>query len=616
MNLVPNTFVAFYHEGELNIGKIAEFQDNQYLVNTISGQALWLSASRFVLKASQPSDQALAGFTTQVAEIKSSLAQHDFSFLQAEALRLEEIARQLSLSTDAQLFGLYDYLKSNPAIFSQKKELFRLKTASEAEEFLRQQQADISRKHFLHEIEVFEAGKELNPQIQHQLYQELPFAHSERKYRDLMAVIHNKHPQLSAEQALIAFRKSCGELPGIIDPIIALSALPVGFSALQQKEKLVGVDKDATIYTTAFCIDDEDTKDYDDAISLEKDNGVLRLGIHVSCVADRLPVDGLLMQEAERRTSSLYTANFVVPMFPTQYSETELSLINSVGRNCLSQYFWLDESYQILRKELRRDTIKVSANLSYRQVDKSINQEPFITLNRICKKLETARAGAGENKDKRSYYSVKEQHDKLILKQVNPNSPARKMVEELMILYNSSMAAYANENAIPIIYRNVTQFATATEDFPASQAYLSTAAKFHPGIGTSAYLHASSPIRRWIDLVNQLQVVSALRLQTPIYSAAQLEQMIEIVEKKLNYINETGRLSERYWWLKYIEQSLLHTPLEAQFCGANKGHLRLELLQWGVQVLAKCDAYPSQEQFTIVFYKVDWDEGILFGDIL
>jgi len=616
VNIVPNTFVAFYNRGELSFGRITECIDNQYLVECGSDVPVLLNASRFVLVAQSQTSQTLEGFTGLVLEAKKGFAKHDFSFLKTDSISVEELSQHLQLSSDAQMFGLYDYLKSNPAIFHHKKDKFRLMTPAESQALNALKHSEETRKHFLTEIADFINGKELSPRTQHQLYTELPSALTERKSKDLMSKIQPAFPEISPENALIAFRKRCGELPGSIDPVLAASGLPIGFSSLLQQENLSEVATTHTTEIVAFCIDDEDTRDYDDAISLCREEDLWRFGIHVSCVAGRVAKDGLLMQEAERRVSSLYTANCVVPMFPSRFSETELSLINSASRACLSLYVWMDENYQIIRRDLRQDSIQVSENHSYREVDKNLAQEPFATLNRMCRKLETERTSASEGKDKRTYYYVKEQSGTLKLKQVNPNSPARKLVEELMILYNSSVAAYAREKGIPMIYRNVTQYNTAQEDFPASQAFLSTSAQFHPGIGTSAYLHASSPIRRWTDFVNQLQLSLSISSQPLFYSEEELQQMIKHVEKKLNYIKEVSHLSERYWWLKYLEQSSLNTPLDAAFRGAHQGRLRIELLKWGVQVLVKCDVYPSQEQFTIVVYKVDWEEQSLFGDIL
>ena len=95
------------------------------------------------------------------------------------------------------------------------------------------------------------------------------------------------------------------------------------------------------------------------------------------------------------------------------------------------------------------------------------------------------------------------------------------------------------------------------------QAYLSTEAKFHPGVGVQAYLHATSPIRRFTDIVNQAQFSALLAGNGQCFSRQDLEELIFSIEKRLQLLRAVAHRSERYWLLRWLEQKHLGEPLDA-----------------------------------------------------
>jgi len=605
--------VVFYNQNQLLIGAIEAENNGVFTVKTLSGFSFELRASRFVL--AEYSALELPDFVLQAEKNAASFSEEQFAFLSQSAFRLDGIAKQLGISDPAELFGLYLYLKSHPELYHEKKELFRKLSSQEQDLFQQRQDADKARAGFLNSIREFLAGQALDAENQALLYRELTSGNNESPVKDLMRLIHSTYPELDHEAALLKFRVFCGELPAETDPALAKSGLPVGFP-LQLKQHRLKTTGLLSNPQNVFCIDAEDSKDFDDALSLERTGEGWRLGIHVSCVALAIEPGNPLFGEAAERISSIYLANMVVPMFPAVFSEGALSLLSGAQRPSLSLYLTLDSEFRILSRELKQDSVLTQANLSYNEVDRNLDKEPFKTLLAISRKLCSERDGISDSNKPRFYSQLKLVNAELQVLRIDTESPARKMVEELMILYNSSLALQARNLKIPVLYRNVQQFATSPNGFPATQAYLSTFPEFHPGIGTAAYLHASSPVRRYVDLINQHQILAQLGGKPLPFSTEQLDAEIEKVEKRLNLIRETVHLSDRWWWLKYLEQSWLNTPLDAYIVQVQQDRVKMELPDWGIQVWVECGVYPRFEQVKVVFYGVNWEDRLLKAELL
>ncbi len=275
------------------------------------------------------------------------------------------------------------------------------------------------------------------------------------------------YPHHTPEQAILQFRKACGETPYYIDPIISNAGIPIGFSTLLNNEKLLPI-QNSDPQETAFCIDDESTKDFDDAPVLAKMALLAGRNLCKLC-SERLNFSGALFAEAIKRVSSLYTANAIIPLFPQQDSDKELCLLKNELRPVIALTLWLDSNFNIQRTEIARKKITISANYSYPEVDKHIAQEPFATLFKFSKTLAEKREANSVPEEQRYYYYIVSTKKGLAVKCIDTQSPARKMVEELMIVYNSSLAAYSVQENIPIIYRNINHIETLNTNLVISQ---------------------------------------------------------------------------------------------------------------------------------------------------
>lgn len=610
------TFVAYFNKGILRFGFVTATKDSYSEILTEDGTTTILSNTRFILTGKETlPNKNIVTFVSEVNEQAEQFEKTDFSFLADREYTLVEIVEELKLQSDVEIFALYKFLRAHPEHIKCKKHKYRLKTTEEIALFQIQQKEQEEEELFLQEVNAWFKGSELSIENQHQLFCALPELQSDKKNKKLLELILANYPHHTPEQAILQFRKACGETPYYIDPIISNAGIPIGFSTLLNNEKLLPI-QNSDPEETAFCIDDESTRDFDDALSIAKDGSFWKVGIYVSSVSERLNLQGALFAEAKKRVSSLYTANAIIPLFPQQHSEKELCLLKNELRPVIALTLWLDSNFNIQRTEIARKKITISANYSYPEVDKHIAQEPFATLFKFSKTLAEKREANSVPEEQRYYYYIVSTKKGLAVKCIDTQSPARKMVEELMIVYNSSLAAYSVQENIPIIYRNINHIETLNTNLVISQAYLSTSPQFHPGIGVKAYMHTTSPIRRYVDLINQTQILANLKGKTKPFSNEELENDIPRIEKTLLYLKETAHKSEHYWVLEFLKQNYLNTPLDAYFRDGRNGFLRFELIPWGFVISAKCESYPLTDKLKIIIYKVDSDQGYVWADLL
>ena len=152
------------------------------------------------------------------------------------------------------------------------------------------------------------------------------------------------------------------------------------------------------------------------------------------------------------------------------------------------------------------------------------------------------------------------------------SSPGNRMVAELMILCNSLLARFCSENGLPAVYRS--QRRPDLSDLPdvsgfddraapvirrnsiarrMQAARVSTEPMAHEGLGVSAYLQATSPLRRYPDLVAQRQVGRFLAEGRPTYGPEEVESLAQRAEVQLRELSRIEEGRRRYWLLKYLE---------------------------------------------------------------
>jgi len=141
------------------------------------------------------------------------------------------------------------------------------------------------------------------------------------------------------------------------------------------------------------------------------------------------------------------------------------------------------------------------------------------------------------------------------------------IIAELMILYNWLAARFCRDNQIPVLFRTQAEPSERlTEDEAGyifyvfkqrrklSPAHIVTTVGNHSGLGLDAYIHATSPIRRYFDLVAQRQIRNFLMGEAAVYNEKELEEMRVFVEPVIKDFQNMKRNRIRYWILKYLSR--------------------------------------------------------------
>jgi len=340
----------------------------------------------------------------------------------------------------------------------------------------------------------------------------------------------------------------------------------------------------------AFTIDDEDTREVDDALTLRWEGDEILVGIHIADVSAFVTKGDLLDAEAARRSSTIYLPSITVRMFPDRLSTDLASLRVGVPRPAFTVEVRFDKQGNRIGYRIALSTIQVQKRLSYDEADQIIETDPVLcVLRQLAKQLHDARSKRGAITFRRPELKIRVRGDEIEITKINPNSSSRFIVSEMMILANGLAADFASLNSIPVIYRTQEpREALAVEETPAIEALaferlrktfkrsrLSLTPGLHSGLGLSAYTQASSPIRRYADLVTQRQFTAMLTCVPVPYGREELLQILATAEAAEQEIRTIEDRSTNYWLLEYLKRYKREEPLAAVVLD-QKGNIELQ----------------------------------------
>jgi exoribonuclease II len=320
-----------------------------------------------------------------------------------------------------------------------------------------------------------------------------------------------------------------------------------------------------------FTIDGERTRDFDDALSLEKTSEGWRLGIHITDVASYLPAGVLLDLSALERGTSLYLPERRIPMFPEALSENTFSLLAQEPRLAVSFLVNLSAAGEIKNYRIVPSLIRVHQRLTYHEVDFRLEQEGRLAdLHQLTAKLRERRLShGGVQLQFPDVFIYTDAQGEVRVEIEDTETPSHEIVSEAMILANSLGAQYLAERGLPALYRSQAppreELATVEgrslfqlwqNRRRLSRVLLEVDPQPHWGLGLPVYTTLSSPIRRYLDIIIQRQLLTALSGQPVPYTREALEQVLTTLEPALRRaaILKTRRL--RYWLLKFLSQRL------------------------------------------------------------
>jgi exoribonuclease-2 len=341
----------------------------------------------------------------------------------------------------------------------------------------------------------------------------------------------------------------------------------------------------------AFTIDDEDTREVDDALTVSQQENEITVGIHIADVSAFVHKGDLLDVEAAKRGATIYLPNASVPMFPERLSTNLVSLNTGAPRPAFTVEVRFDEAGNRVGYRIALSTIGVARRWSYDEADRALKagDNSLATLLRIAKQLHDSRAARGAITFRRPELKIRVHGSEIEVKAIDPNSPSRFIVSEMMILANGLSADFASVNALPVIYRiQEPREALAAEEIPIVEALafeklrktfkrsrLSLTPGLHSGLGLTAYTQASSPIRRYADLITQRQFTSKLQGQEIPYGREELLRILATAESAEQENRALEDRSTNYWLLEYLARYKKDERLAAIVLDA-KGNIELK----------------------------------------
>jgi exoribonuclease-2 len=324
----------------------------------------------------------------------------------------------------------------------------------------------------------------------------------------------------------------------------------------------------------AFSIDDATTTEIDDAFSVTpRAEGGWQIGVHIAAPALGFARGSALDAIARRRLSTVYMPGNKITMLP----DDAVSVATlAAGTTCpaLSLYLSVRPDLSITAFESKIERVPIAANLRHHNIEPVFNEttlseggpdfewkKELTLLWDLANVLEAGRGKPAAFAQQVDYnFSVDWTQNTpdgagvVTISHRLRGSPMDKLVAEFMILANSTWGKVLDEAGIPGIYRVQG----------GGKVKMSTLAAPHEGLGVDCYAWSSSPLRRYVDLVNQWQLISVLQGSEPAFAPKSTELMAAMRDFELTYAeySEFQRRMERYWCLRWLRQDARET-LEA-----------------------------------------------------
>ncbi len=356
-----------------------------------------------------------------------------------------------------------------------------------------------------------------------------------------------------------------------------------------------------------FSIDDAETLDIDDALSLEiLPNGNKRLGIHIASPASAFEYDSVLEREARARGTSLYLPDGRIPMLPAILSENALSLMEGQRRPAVSFFLTYDEADNIVDREIVRSIVCSKHRLTYDSAEQMIefgNDDLSDKLRAILEITETSgasrRASGAIDVNLPEYKVVlHKETGRYELHHVDNGMMSRGLVAECMILANAFVADFCAEHEIPALYRtqpSPSGLPTADELDAMPNDYIraisqrrcmqpavsSMTPSKHAGLGLERYLQATSPLRRYGDLITHYQIESFIETGTPRFDAEAFATALTAVEGPLSSARAASNEANQYAVHAYLQQEREQTfeAMIVQYNPERPDHPQIMLLK-------------------------------------
>ncbi|MGA0294392.1 MAG: ribonuclease catalytic domain-containing protein [bacterium] len=600
-----NRFCLFFRDGRIDAGWISALQKNKLAIQPLQGKVLFLAPNRLLFDwhaAGITPSNALSELQRDWDDAHQKKNEHDLETIHqlleaGSSFTLDTIAGDFLNDPDdaAEKLSLLLALREDNRWFKRNRDLtYTPRTEEEIEQLEIQAQRirerEAQKERIQGWIQELEGPKNESESWQEesrakwldQLEKMLVQGHESPAWKEVAPLLGwGQVMSYSEERKLKSWLNQAGRN---VNPTRLIVLRANGGNLFENKDwlavqdlsdqSLSGLDQVPDTHET-LTIDGPKTRDFDDALTVISWNTTsIQLAVHITDLSRVLHPGTPLFHEAEQRISSVYTPEAVYPMFPEDLSNGIFSLKAGEERAVLSFHFqlFLKGGWQL--QKVVPEKIRVQRNLSYAEADELIAKKEgfWETLLLCCEALLKSRLEEGALNLPRREFEINVSDPKRVL--INPldrNSPANRIIEELAVLVNRETGRLFHEASFPGIYRGQAPYELVKELKPDEEmtldhisieaAKLGMVAEPHAGLGCEFYMQATSPIRRFLDLVTQIQLTAMLGNKESVFTEDQLMSWAETIQTRQREYNRAEREVIHYWKSLYLQQ---HTGLTYQ----------------------------------------------------
>ena len=650
----------FYKDRTLTAGWVEGIQKKKLIIAPLQGKSLLLPPHRvriFWSATATEKHSALAALQNQMPQIAEIAQAQDLETIHAliggeESHTLEDLVANFLEPSGTPLLrvGLFFALENDPHFFKKKGTLYAPRTSEEMAQLEARQKQMEQQKQWEAQsrkwIEAIEGGRwnaqtvqnEEQSQWVKQLQGVLIYG-KDSGYWKTLAPVFNLSMPLSPEEEL-KLRRLLQQIgcPISQSRLIGLRAsVKEGFSqktldAAQQitQTPLWSKDRKSWSHAPPVTVDAETTQDYDDAFSiLDWTDEQVEIVLHIADLSSTIAPQNPLFATAEHRVASVYTVEQTFPMLPPALSNDYFSLKAGEDRFAMSFAFQLSINGEKKFRGIDLSVVHVEENMTYDQADEAIAQglSFWPTLSNCCLALRQKRVEGGALDFMRQEVKIDiRDPERIAIVPLDRNTAANELVEELAILVNQAVGEFFYERQCPGIYRVQSPYEKVGEapagepltpqHFIIEPVRLSTVPERHAGLGCDHYIQATSPIRRFSDLVSQLQLNRLVTGEALFFPEEQLMGWAEQIQNVQRMYGRAEREIEDYWKYQYLRQQqgeLFVATIKRQF-RAGKTEVEFEAIQLTTQ-LPQLSQFELKEKVLLKIENVDAERRLIVASV-
>lgn len=370
--------------------------------------------------------------------------------------------------------------------------------------------------------------------------------------RVLQALNHSESPQNAH-----AFLLSIGYWDEMVNPYPSREGAPIEppqmiLPDLAQEER-----RDLT-HLPAFAIDDEGSKDPDDALSL--DNG--RLWVHIADVAALIGVDSPADLEARARGANLYLPEGTIHMLPPKATDLLALGLQDISP-ALSFALEINNDAKVRCVEIVPSWVRVT-RLTYLEAEGQLDLSPLKEMYQLSQIYQSHREENDAIDIDLPEVRIRVEEGKVIIRPLL-KLRSRDLVREAMLMTGEAVARFALEREIPLPFTSQDPpesddyhtARTPSEMFAVRRSLKRSQQKStpgrHAGLGMDLYVQSTSPLRRYLDMVVHQQLRAYLR-GDKLLDSSELMQRVGAASAIRGSIRWAERLSNQHWTLVYLQQ--------------------------------------------------------------